>query len=265
MEFGQYRHILQSEFEKRIARNSIYSLRSFARDLGLTASRLSEIFNEKQGLSKNKAYEICTKLGLIGEERELFILSVQASHARKKVEKLEAQVKLQKKLLQREKEVSTDYFKLIEGWHHFAILELSTMQDFESQSKWISKKLGITMNEAEIAIERLIRVGLLEEIDGIYEKKEDFVHTTSDIPSESIKTYHKQILEKSIDALYFQTVDQRDFSSINFKINKGDIPQIKERIKRFRRNMIEEFSADHGENLYTYSTQLIRLDKDIRQ
>jgi uncharacterized protein (TIGR02147 family) len=265
MEFGQYRHILQSEFEKRIARNAMYSLRSFARDLGLTAARLSEIFNEKQGLSKDKASEICLALGLNKEEKELFLLSVQASHARKKVEKLEAQVKLQKKLLQKEKEVSTDYFKLIEGWHHFAILELSTMQDFESDSAWIAKKLGITINEAEIAIDRLLRVGLLENIDGIFSKKEDFVHTTTDIPSESIKTYHKQILEKSIDALYFQTIEQRDFSSINFKINKSDIPQIKERIKNFRRDMIQEFSADHGENLYTYSTQLIRLDKDIRQ
>lgn len=83
----EYREILSREFQKRRERNANYSLRSFARDLDLAPSRLSEILNYKQGLSQEKAKEVCQALPISNYEKEVFLLSVQASHARRKLDK----------------------------------------------------------------------------------------------------------------------------------------------------------------------------------
>ena len=47
--------ILNEKFKERVQANSAYSLRSFARDLKVSPSTLSEIFNQKKGLSQKLA------------------------------------------------------------------------------------------------------------------------------------------------------------------------------------------------------------------
>ena len=55
---------LGAEFSKRKLRNETYSLRAFARDLGVSASRLSEILSGKLGISEKTAETIASKLRL---------------------------------------------------------------------------------------------------------------------------------------------------------------------------------------------------------
>jgi hypothetical protein len=53
--------------------------------------------------------------------------------------------------------VLKDQFELLSSWYHFAILELVQLKTFEPDGKWISTKLGISVTEANIAVDRLIR------------------------------------------------------------------------------------------------------------
>lgn len=56
-----YQHYMLSEFEGRKSRNPGYSLRAFARDLGLAAPKLSEILRGKGGLSEASARRLVVK------------------------------------------------------------------------------------------------------------------------------------------------------------------------------------------------------------
>jgi hypothetical protein len=47
-------------------------------------------------------------------------------------------------------------------WYHFAILELTRLQDFQPDSRWIARVLGLNPDEVNIALARLMRLGLLE-------------------------------------------------------------------------------------------------------
>ena len=58
MHHSTYHDLINEEFEKRKQINSAYSLRAFARDLGISAPRLSQILNKKQGLSLNAAQNL---------------------------------------------------------------------------------------------------------------------------------------------------------------------------------------------------------------
>ena len=92
--YVDYRVQLQQEFDRRRKGNPYYSLRAFARDLAIAPSRLSEIFNHKQGLSRKVALRIADTLGFIGESRELFLDSVTSQHARSKSERQMAFMRL---------------------------------------------------------------------------------------------------------------------------------------------------------------------------
>src|SRR4051812_8640701 len=66
------RETLANELLSRQLRNERYSLRAFARSLGLSPSKLSDIMKGKQGLSLATAREIVTKLDLSVDEARAF-------------------------------------------------------------------------------------------------------------------------------------------------------------------------------------------------
>lgn len=77
-----YRMLLRRELGSRLETNSHYSMRAFARDLGMSHSALTEVLHEKKGLSSVKATEIAKRLKLPEDETALFVLMVRKEHAR---------------------------------------------------------------------------------------------------------------------------------------------------------------------------------------
>ena len=142
MKKDDYRDILQCEFEARRARNAFYSLRSFARDLELPPSSLSEVLNRKKGLSLKAAQRILGKLQLDEEEQKTFLLSVGANHSRSKSEKNSAQKKLKEHLSQLPSD-SPKTFTIV-GWVTEAVLKLSSRNREKLDPDTLATKLGVS-------------------------------------------------------------------------------------------------------------------------
>ena len=70
-----YRFILATELTRRQSRNPSYSLRSFAKALGISATALSEALNGKRCLRRDSAQKIADRLAIPPEDRPKFILS----------------------------------------------------------------------------------------------------------------------------------------------------------------------------------------------
>jgi uncharacterized protein (TIGR02147 family) len=82
------------------------------------------------------------------------------------------------------------------------------------------------------------------------------------VPSDAVKVYHRQLLERAKSALVFQNVEQRDFSSITVAIDPEDLPKAKEMIRAFRTELDETLSnGKRKKNVYNFSIQLFRLDE----
>lgn len=64
---------LDSEFKVRKNRNGSYSLRAFARDLGMSHTHLILVIQGRKILSLKMANQICLKLGLGQKERSEFL------------------------------------------------------------------------------------------------------------------------------------------------------------------------------------------------
>jgi uncharacterized protein (TIGR02147 family) len=149
-----FRFFLQEELVRRCKKNPRFSLRAFARTLDVEASALSKILNGKRALTKKMLHRMCDHLGIGPEEVGDYERSLPRSRAgtRKGARAAEGDFR----------QVSVDIFNVIADWYHYAILELLTVRDFQKSPAWIAKALGISVSEVNFALERLLRLGLLE-------------------------------------------------------------------------------------------------------
>lgn len=257
-----YRDILRNKLSERCMKNGKYSLRAFARDLELSPQRLSHILSGRHGLSPAAATKVAQHLGLNQEEINFFCMLVQEKHARSGVVKKNAQEKLQE-LTSQYKNLNLEHFKIISDWYHFAILELTLVDGFKSNPKWIAKALKITEIEVKMAIERLLKLELLTEgKNGALKLTGQFFADPRGTPSSALRQFHKQLMEKAILALEFQKLEERDFSSTILAIDEKDIPRAKDEIKKFRVAFDKKFSAREVKtNVYCLGTQLFSLQK----
>ena len=93
-----YREIIQAEFEKRRTKDLFYSLRKYAKDLGLNPMHLSNLLKGKRGLSDTSASKVALRLGLEGSLASAFILLAATESGRSKARRRSAKLILQKRL-----------------------------------------------------------------------------------------------------------------------------------------------------------------------
>lgn len=258
---ADYRQVLKTELETRCQANPRYSLRAFARDLGIAPARLSDILNGKQGLSRIYAEKISRLLGLSESEKSYFCDLIESQHARSKAARKLASIRLAQ-TNHPTQSLQMDSFKVIADWYHFAILELTSLSDFQSDPHWIAQQLGLKVHVVKQAIERLKRLDLLEESqEGRLSATDGFTASPDGIPSDAIKKFHKQVLEKALEAITFQTLDERDFSSITLAFDSSQMKKAKELIKNFRRNFSKNLTISKKDSLYNLSIYFFKLNQ----
>ncbi|MCB0422874.1 MAG: TIGR02147 family protein [Bdellovibrionales bacterium] len=211
--------LLQQEFIKRLKINPQYSLRSFAQFLQLNSGTLSQIINGRRKIGRKVAQQIALKLNISPEE--LNLLSSEDYQF---------------------KNIEIDQFNVISDWYHFAIIELIKTENFKNRSQWIAKRLGITVSEVNIAIERLLRLNYIGKTQsGSLEVVNSNLSTLNDlsknITSVAFKSYQKQVLTKSLVAIDSVPLEERLHTSLSTAINKEDLEKVKEILHRCRREI----------------------------
>jgi len=242
-EHNDYRIFLRNTLVERIAKNPSYSLRAMAQSLDVSPSTLSEVLKGKRNISSERAYIIASKLGLQSKEHEYFCLLVQMSNT-SKVEIIESLQKKIEKLNPRKEVVqnlTVDLFRTIADWYHSAILHMSELQGFQFKPSAIAQRLGISNFEAEAAIERLLRLGLLSQDD-----KGRFFPTTeylveAKIPNESLQRFHKQMLEKAAESLRTQSPKEKLIRTETIAIDSKLLPEADELVEEFVTKMNQLF------------------------
>lgn len=254
-----YREVLLRELKTRQLRNPAYNQSSFARLLGIPASRFSEILRGKVGLSISKATQIAMSLNLSPEESKLFIDMVIMEHSRSTREREEASKRVND--FSANYYLCDDNFISISDWHYHAIVELITSGVVEPTAKACAKSLGLSLEVAEAAIEKLCNLKLLDKDEsGKLVATAKNRETTREIPSEAIKILNEQVLQKAAIELRDQDVSNRDFSIAFFAFNKSQMELAKERIKEFRRSFMKEFESSIGrDSVYLIGIQFFEL------
>ena len=242
--------------------NGQYSLRAFARDLELTPSRLSSILQKKQGLSIATASDLARKLKLSEARKTWFINSVGSLHARSEKERahFKQNISAQKDAAKIFTEIQLEYFKVIADWYHFAILELTYVDGFQSDAAWVARSLKIDTEVAQEAIDRMVKLELLIVKEGSLKDAFKFLATPNDIPSESLKKFNVQLMKKAMESIYEQEVDNREYASNIFSFNKEQLPMVKQKLRDFRRELeLEASKPKKKDSVYCLGMQFFEL------
>jgi uncharacterized protein (TIGR02147 family) len=257
-----FRLFLQSELLRRCEKNPAYSVRAFARALGCDISTLSKILSGKRTVGRLAIERMGARLGLGPTQIQQF---AHQSPSRENV----VQTPTRRKRMGTGAEVDPNYqqltidsFKIISDWYHFAILELVHIEHFKPDTKWIAKTLGLRVAEVSAATERLIRIGFLKiDENGQWTDLSGGKTTTigNRFTHSALKNLQKRILEKAIDALEDTPFELRDQSAITIAMNSSRMPEAKEKIKAFRRELAGFVRQGPLDSVYQISVSLYPL------
>lgn len=247
---------LKDELRRRVRLNPRYSLRSYARHLKLSPGALSEILRGRRELSLKSVPNVAKAIGLNAHEsRHLLRLAHHAKAARDKG-LLEIERKAQ---LKDEYKVSEDIFGLISDWYHFAILNLLDCDSYQWSPTWIAKRLGISRIQAQMAMDLLLRMGLVEKTKGGVRSKNACVASPSEIPSAAVRNYHRQILEKAALALESQGLPEREFCGCGFAVDPTHLALIKKEIREFQDQLAAKYAKGKKTEVYFLEMALFKL------
>lgn len=243
---------LEKEFRLRREKNAAYSLRAFSKHLRISSGRVSQLLSRKRKFTPAVGKKIAGELGLDPKAAASFLKSIEASRRPLEAVHKETESSSQFKILE------MDVFESVADPLHFSILSLLELDDFVANPKTVGKKLRVTIPESRAALERLERLGLLSFRDEIYSlrSKEDRA-TLTDVSSSAIRKFHGKILEESKSSLHIIPVELRDITSITMAIDKKKIPEAKERIKKFRREMSKFLESGEKNEVYRINIQLV--------
>lgn len=261
-----YRQIIQSEFSQRQRKNPQYSMRGFARDLGISQSFLSQVLNQKRKLSDERALLISQNLKFAKSYRNLFVHLVRLEQAQQEEARhlIELEIHQLLKSQVHYGVLSEQVFNVIADWYYFAMLELTRLPNFKCEPVWISKKLNISVKHAGDAIETLKSLELISLVNGRWQKAlKNYIFEK--VPSLAIKKHHLGTLSLAQRALTTQSLDDREFFTVCFAMDPLKIPRAKVRIREFCDSLMEEMEASEPKTVYKLAVQFFRLDKSASQ
>lgn len=260
----KYIQILLDYWNLKKEVNPSFSMRSFARYLETSPSVLSLILNGKRPLTTTKAVELLTKLKLDHHLAESFMEAVTKDEYYRLNETERKERELNKNLDY--EQIKLDHFKVINDWYHFGILNLTLLDSFVSDNAWIANALGLTLIETGEAVNRLKRLGLLEERNGVLVRTEKSLETPSDIPSSAIRSFHKQNITRAEESLEDIAIEDRDITSIMMPVDKAKLTEAKKMIRNFRKELASFLkSGETKDQVYSLNIQLFPQSREVDQ
>ncbi|GEM_PF-545562 len=239
--------------ESKTKKNPQFSLRAFARMVDVNPAVLSRVLSGKRKMTFNLAVRIADALVLGPEERER-LYSFYLSHESERTDQDK-----------KEKELSIECFTAMKEWYHYGITQLLYIDEFREDYKWMSRMLGISELEVKLAVDRLLRLEILDRDErGQLYRTSTHLSTTTDIASAGIRHFQKQILEKAIHSLEHDDIQERDITSITVAINEDKMKEVKAEIKKFRIRMSEFMGEGEKTRVYNLGIHLIPLTQSTK-
>jgi transcriptional regulator with XRE-family HTH domain len=229
-----FRLRLQSELARRCARNAQYSLRAFALHLAVDHSTLSQWLRGRRPITARAIEEIGGRLGLSEDAIRRYVENAGRG------------------IPEPEGLLSGETAALIADWHHFAILEITRLAEFRADSRWIARVLDLSVDEVNLALQRLIRLDLLEMAapDRWVDKSGDAVVHLPLLDEKTRERRDGQARRLSTAARDGVSPALREHTTVTLAISRARIPRAIEVASRLMQQLIEELQSGEADDVY---------------
>ena len=150
MQDGPFRQRLQREFDTRRGVNARYSLRAFARFLGVDHATLAQILRGTRGIPQQRVRAWAERLGIGTEETDVYCAAAELPEA--------AVAERQERVRHR----TAEAVSIINEPVHWQIVQLCRSSDFTPDTRWLAARAGVSTDRVNLALTRLLRLGLLK-------------------------------------------------------------------------------------------------------
>ena len=248
-DFDDYRNFLRSVVDGRSRKK--LSLRQWSKRLGYKSPRsLAMVIDGTRKPSAAMVETIAKDLRLSATGRRYFQLLVlqEASTARgRDGDSIAQELLALKTQVPRWTIMPPMIERYVSEWYMLVVKNLIAARTFKEDHRWIVDRLRgkVSVRDVRLAIETLVslKIASRDSKGRLTPSPEKALTSTEDIPSQAIRSHHRQMIDRARDALTEQDVHQREFISLNLPVEVTRIPEIKTFIREFRDRFNVTFDA----------------------
>jgi len=245
---------LQKYFERKKKSSPGFSLRALARRVGVSPSFLSRIMSGKKSIPDNLLKKLARVLDVEPE------LLAGASPTKRK-QKTVVTSPVDDWAISR-KETA----QILRNWYYVAILEFTTLQNYDGKIETIARRLRLSTQTVEIALREMLSLGLVNLEKGRYKKSDEKIRFTSSTSTHLIRKFHDDILERCQLELRNATTEEEFQKRLIAGVMVTCTPEAAQSAKRKLADCIyeiaNELTANPGTEVYHLGAVFFPLTKD---
>jgi uncharacterized protein (TIGR02147 family) len=239
---------LRDLYELKKNTDSKFTVRYIAEKAGLKSSgHVTNILQGKVNLPSKLVLRIALTFELNKQETEYLGALVAYKNAKNLSEKKICFERLMALKRSRVKNLDTNQYEYFSKWHNVAVRECLDFFLFDNDFEALAAKLKppITVAQAKKSIEILSSMGLIKKNpEGFYVKSEAVV-SVEEWSSLAINNFQLAMIDLAKASMDNTPPANRSFSGLTVSISEAGIVKLKEKIKRFRQEILEMVQDDN--------------------
>jgi len=269
-EYLDFRVFLGDLFAFHKDQDAAFSHREFARRAGFAAPNfLQLVIGGQRNLTHKSSAQIARGFGLKNRDREFFSCLVQMNQAKTHQERnryYQSMTSLRSPgSIKQLESASYDYFSC---WYIPVIREVATWGESRRSAAEVAALLDppVTAKEAERAFKVLTELQLLRQgPDGRWVQSEANLTTGPEVRSLVVANYHREMIRLGGEAIERHPSAERDISALTLGIDPQRMPELKQKIAAFRRELLELAARDENpQQVVQINFQLFPLSKPLK-
>jgi len=267
-EYIDYRKLLNDLYVEKKEQFPFFSYRYIAQKVGYSsAGFFVNVVQRKRNISPEFIFKFATVFKLKRAETEYFELLVLFDQAKNHEQKKYYFEKILSSKKSKIKVTDAQQYEFYSKWYYTAVREVLDIYKFDGNYAELAKRVSpsITPAEARKAIALLEKMGLIKKSErGQYQQIDEFITTGYEARSLAITNFLVSTLDLARQAIDRYPRDQRSISTLTFSCSSDGYQQIDERLKTFRREILEIVRADKNrDRVYHVNFQVFPMSTPI--
>ncbi len=257
-----YRDFLKLELADRCARKELYSMRAFARDLGIAVSGLCTVLSGKSHFSRPTVHKVAGRLQKAEPVKNYFLhLALAELEAPGDVNNLNymkaKEIRLQHLYLQAEIP-----HRMLNAWS-LAPMALTLLLEIESEirsDEALQKRLGVSSEALKQMIDELESIGWIQKTPDGPGTKIRFMELGNRGNAYEIRSVHRKALDRAQWCLEHMPFEQRFFYTAFFTMHPENAQKVSQELRKHALTLAEDQgSPAPGHEVYTMGTFIVPL------
>lgn len=230
-------------------RNSALSLRSFAKRIGVSPATLSQALNDKRLMTRSTVKKVLVEVapgdtkawGCLEFFQDFYVTE------RRSIEEVIAQ------------RIPGDELAFFKKWYHLAMVTFFDSVHYDGSIHSIAQYFQISFQEAQEAVERLKRLGIVEQKNDRLVNTSMFYFTDRSKLADSIHSSKTEALKNAVKSLESKTsADISDFSMMFTVFDPALLPEAIAYIDKMKKGFVQKFKGKGDKSaVYQLSIQFM--------